>query len=56
MNSTKQVLDEFDTNLELPRVAYKVWHMNSTRDRTNLLMQPKRLCKLVTQANQKVRT
>jgi hypothetical protein len=32
MNSIKQVPDEFDTNLELLKVAYKVYHKKLTRD------------------------
>jgi hypothetical protein len=32
MNCTKQVLDEFDTNLELLKIAYKIYHMELTRD------------------------
>jgi hypothetical protein len=32
MNYTKQVIDEFDTNLELLKIAYKIYHMKLTRD------------------------
>jgi hypothetical protein len=38
MNITNQVPDEFDTNLELLNIVYKIYHMNLTRDRINLLM------------------
>jgi hypothetical protein len=34
MNSTNQVPDEFDTNLELLNIAYKIWHMELNRDTT----------------------
>jgi hypothetical protein len=47
MNSTNQVLDEFDTYLELLKIAYKIYHMNLTRDRTNLLMQTRGLRKAI---------
>jgi hypothetical protein len=47
MKNSNQVLDEFNTNLDLLKISYKVLHMNLTRDRTNLLMQPRRLNKVI---------
>jgi hypothetical protein len=47
MNSSKQVINEFDTNLELLKITYKILYMNLTRDRTNLLMQPRGLSKTI---------
>jgi hypothetical protein len=34
MNITNQVFDEFDTNLELRKIAYKIYHMELNRDTT----------------------
>jgi hypothetical protein len=34
MESLKQVHDEFDTNLELLKIAYKVYHWELNRDTT----------------------
>jgi hypothetical protein len=47
MNITNQVPNEFDTNLELLNIVYKIYHMNLTRDRINLLMQPRGLSKAI---------
>jgi hypothetical protein len=41
MNSLKQISDEFNTNLELLKITYKIQHMNLTTDKNNLLMKPR---------------
>jgi hypothetical protein len=34
MENSDRVLDEFDTNLELLKIAYKVYHRELNRDAT----------------------
>jgi hypothetical protein len=57
MESSNQVLDEFDTNLKLLKSAYKVYHRELNRDTIiyscNLEDKDRQL---VTQANQRAST
>jgi hypothetical protein len=37
MNSSNQVSDEFNTNIEILKITNKILHMNLTRDTNNLV-------------------
>jgi hypothetical protein len=57
MNNKNQVPNEFYTKLELLKIAYKIKHINLTRDRTNLLMQSRGLRKEISYSSKwKART